>query len=523
MAIDPTIALGIKAPPQIDPVALQTRAAQYRNLISEGQLRQQEITNNQEKLKQEQLATAKTIRAQNDEEGLRQALMNSDGKPENVISQALKNGVGPDAIEAYQKHVADVAKTTAETADKELPVKIDKNNRLLTLHDQYLQMSPQEQAQNWPAIYQQAVAIDPETAKHFSPDSPPTPAMVQASRALHMTQDYLLKQTAEKRAQEKATEEATAAADVHARSAAELPAVTAKATTEAAVAGRTAANPKLLSPEEQQKADEAAATLAQTSARDKATAEYQKGELATKQADIALKQKQFQAEYGGDAVKGWAATIKDNPDAASEVPAKLRTGVQQEFQRQTGLPFPKALSGPTKTQETAARNGLAALQQVAEDVKDPEIQRRLGPILGRLGNVEQDVGATAGLTPEAAAKAQRLRTNMRMMAMQEGRSVFGGRIPQQLMESFQSSSPNVKMEPGTLTGALQGMQDAGLRALDTADQERFGGKMRTREDRGIKPVEFGGGAKKIGSKAEYDALPKGSKYVDADGKTYTKQ
>ena len=36
-------------------------------------------------------------------------------------------------------------------------------------------------------------------------------------------------------------------------------------------------------------------------------------------------------------------------------------------------------------------------------------------------------------------------------------------------------------------------------------------------------AQSGGSAKPIGSKADYDALPKGASYIDADGKTYTKK
>jgi hypothetical protein len=135
---------------------------------------------------------------------------------------------------------------------------------------------------------------------------------------------------------------------------------------------------------------------------------------------------------------------------------------------------------------------MDALKQVNEAIQDPEIQSRLGPILGRLGNAEQAVGTAAGLSPAAEAKAQQIRTNMRYLVFQEGKALLGGRLPKNMMESLEASSPNVKMDAGTLQGALAGVQDAAMRSLDTADQQRFGGKMRSREDRGIKELKLGG-------------------------------
>jgi hypothetical protein len=563
MPIDPSIVLGLKPPPTIDPMEAMGKAAQYRNLISETAYRDQERQTNQQKQIREQQTNAEADRelaAQKAEGDLMAQNTGPDGTVDHskVVQGLAQGGFGKQAS-SYMARVQipdekarlDNHKNQLEAGKKQLDMIGGALQSLSGTPDEQL---AQAYDQNLQQLSQQGVKLDgiPPSAQILQQGG--LPALRQ-----FITQHAAAAIDADKQvtAHQKDLEYAQKLIEFKQKVATEAPKVQKDWTDTLGqlfgsadnpdhwqAAQKTAremgapvnlvnqfgefgpeaqarANELGKTPEQRQTAATAAATLAETKNRDAEAARHNQADEAAKRSEIALKQKEFQAEYGGDAVKGWAATIKDNPDAVSEVPPKLRTGVQQEFTKSTGLPFPKPLSGPTKTQETAARNGLAALQQVAEDIKDPEIQARLGPIMGRLGNAEQDVGATVGLSPEAAAKAQRLRTNMRMMAMQEGRSVFGGRIPQQLMESFQSSSPNVKMDPGTLTGALQGMQDAGMRALDTADQERFGGKMRSREDRGVSAVQFG--AKKIGSKAEYDALPKGSQYVDADGKTYTKK
>lgn len=248
---------------------------------------------------------------------------------------------------------------------------------------------------------------------------------------------------------------------------------------------------RALTDEQRQTAKEKADELARNVNKDTEESRHNKAEEATNALKASIDAKKFAAEFGGDAVKGWAASIKDNPDAAASVPAALRTSVQQQFTKDTGLPFPKPLAGGAVDQERAARNAMSAIKEINEDLQDPEIQKRVGTILGRLGNAEQTVGGAVGLTPDQEAKAQRLRTNMRYMVFQEGKALLGGRLPQKLMDELQSSSPNTKMDAGTLRGAMSGVQDGALRALDTADQQRFGGKMRTRDDRGITPVQIG--------------------------------
>ena len=203
--------------------------------------------------------------------------------------------------------------------------------------------------------------------------------------------------------------------------------------------------------------------------------EKQRGQqLGIEQQNAGINAQKFAMEFGGDAVKGWAKQIAQNPDTANQVPAALRTPVMQQFTADTGLAYPKPLTGTAVDQERASRNALDAVAQVKAALADPEIQSRLGPILGRLGSAEQAAGTAIGLSPAAEAKAQQLRTNMRYLVFQEGKALLGGRMPQQLMESLEKSSPNVKMDAGTLNGALAGVTDAANRTLDQTYQQRVG-------------------------------------------------
>ena len=253
--------------------------------------------------------------------------------------------------------------------------------------------------------------------------------------------------------------------------------------TEQTIAGETP-----IQPAEAARLAQEQAQLAETSRHNLAAEASQKLEAQAAQTRATVEAKKFTAEFGGDAIAGWAKTIEQNPDAEASIPAALRTAVQQKFMQNTGLPFPKALTGQALDQERAARNSLSIVDEINSDLKNPEIQSRLGPILGRLGNVEQRVGTAVGLSPEAEAAAQRLRTNMRYMVFQEGKALFGARVPQNLMKQLEESSPSVSMDAGTLNGAIAGVKDAAGRALKTADQQRFGGQSRSDEALGIPTV-----------------------------------
>jgi hypothetical protein len=193
---------------------------------------------------------------------------------------------------------------------------------------------------------------------------------------------------------------------------------------------------------------------------------------------------QTQAETGPEAVQGWVDTLKQNPDAVSDLPPKLRGQVQREFNSQTGLPLPVKASAQNVTSETAARNALDGIDFIRTALKNPEIKANLGPILGRLGQIEQTFGSAPNLSPQAAALAQELRTRMRYFVFQEGKAVLGGRLPQNLMSELESSSPSPKMSPSLLEGALNGAEGNAQEIIQNVDRQRFGGKYRTPEQRG---------------------------------------
>ncbi|HEV8500427.1 MAG TPA: hypothetical protein VGR63_02535 [Casimicrobiaceae bacterium] len=239
-------------------------------------------------------------------------------------------------------------------------------------------------------------------------------------------------------------------------------------------AAQAALRRSLLTAEQQTTADQAALNAKNTEADRKVTQAQNAKRIAFEQQNASINAKKFAMEFGGDAVKGWAKQVQDNPDTANTVPPPLRTAVMQAFTANTGLPYPKPLTGTAVDQERASRNALDAVAQVKAALADPAIQSRIGPILGRLGSAEQTAGTAIGLTPEQEAKAQQLRTNMRYLVFQEGKALMGGRMPAQLMTQLEQSSPNVAMDAGTLNGALAGVTDAAGRNLDQTFKQRYG-------------------------------------------------
>jgi hypothetical protein len=246
-----------------------------------------------------------------------------------------------------------------------------------------------------------------------------------------------------------------------------------------------------MTPDQQITTAQTAANAAETKRHNLSAEATSKLAAAVSQGRLAQEQMVNGMKYGPGTQEYWVKQLQDNPDSIKEMPAEFRSVVGQKFREATGLPLPTPLSGATQTQETAARNALDGVSFIREALKNPEIQKQIGPIMGRLGDAEQRVGTAVGLSPKAEQIAQELRTRMRYFIFQEGKAVLGGRLPQQLMQQMESSSANVKMDPNMLLGALKGAEDNANSVMDNADKQRFGGKMRSREMRGQAPPASG--------------------------------
>lgn len=230
MAINPSISLQVRQPEF--PSALDTygkvmgiRQAQQQQQLGAEQLKEQQLQNQQHELD-----------AQDQAKSL-QAYQTANGHPEETIDAAIKLGVRPKTIQAMQQHFADYAAKIAKTKADDLPSMKYRDEKILGLHDQAIDMAtkdPQAYAVNYPQLYAAAVQLDPEAAKHLDPNTPPTVDQLKLSRLGYATHTYFTGLEDEKRKQ--ATEKRAEAlrAEQAAQHAAQLPGLQAKSVTEQA-------------------------------------------------------------------------------------------------------------------------------------------------------------------------------------------------------------------------------------------------------------------------------------------------
>jgi len=170
MPIDPSIILSQKPMQPIDPLAAMTKAAQYRNLISEGHLRDQQIQNDQLEggIKRRQLEAADRDVA--DQQTFQQALAANNGD----FGAALKSVAGkinPKYQAAVEKAHFDAVESRSKSSREELA---DENGKLQAIGgniEAILQSPPEARPAMYAEAYQ-ALANDPrlgEMAKGHLP------------------------------------------------------------------------------------------------------------------------------------------------------------------------------------------------------------------------------------------------------------------------------------------------------------------------------------------------------------------
>lgn len=524
MPINPEIAL------QGRPVQIDTSG--IVNMVAQGQARRmameqhaQQMQLGAQRIEEGKAAVQKSQIAARDQQIVTSAYLKNNGDPDATVREAIQGGASPDAVQGLQKHAADIREKIAKATSDELGTKKYQNEQMLGLHKQAIDLAnsdPQAYAQAWPQFYAQAVKFDPEAAKHLDPNNPATVQQLQLSEAAYGTDEYLRKEAEAKRQQ---AAEGRAVAGEQRASMMAGPQL-AKATAEASSANRTndaallaaaakqgpdalaaamsrlpadrqapfqSITPKTtpddilklgMTPDQQTSAAHAAAVSTETARHNKVDESSAAGRLAVEQGNLALARKKNEMEYGAGTTEFWVHQLQDNPDSIKEMPPAMRSVVGKGFTATTGLPLPTALGGAAQTQETAARNALDNIAFIRKAVQNPEIRAQLGPLLGRLGDVEQRIGSAANLSPEAEALGQELRTRMRYFNLQEGKALLGGRPNAKLMETLAGSSANSHMDPGILEGSLKGAEGSANEIMDNADRQRFGGKMRSRETRG---------------------------------------
>jgi hypothetical protein len=490
MAVDPSISLGVKPFVAPDPLEQYKGLMSLQNLMGEQALRRQQI--------QTGIQTAANVAAEAKQKQLDQQDQNQlqnywqDPKFQTAYgsgdTEALSSMLGGKLQSKTIQNVIANA-TTQATAHNTLGEAQRTNKEKFAgqvgnIVNAVNSTENDEQAASIAKQGLQGLHSDPDFATMGTnlPDpSTVTPSTVRdlaknAGAYYNITQATIDKAQALREAKAKADKETALAANAQA----ETPGIkatsdvkVAQAVPEEAIAKATAADPNLLSPAEREKANEALITQ-----------KYEKGRLGVEQQNASINAKKFDMEFGPGTVESLAHQVLDNPDASARVPAALIPAVTKSL-HDRGYTFPKPAQGTSVTQEQAARNTFSALDDVQRLLADPEVATRRGAILGRVGEAEQDIGATAGMTPEGAKKAQDLRTTLRYLFTQELKANLSGRPAERLAQTLQTASPSANMSDPLIQGAMKAVKDSAGRITDAVDAERFGGKARPRTLRNV--------------------------------------
>jgi hypothetical protein len=210
-------------------------------------------------------------------------------------------------------------------------------------------------------------------------------------------------------------------------------------------------------------------TDVETAKRDSATAANQRGELG-------LKQKEFDAKYGDPSSRAaFLESVKRDPDSYFSLSPEMKVGVARDLVSQ-GLNVPVQIPGDLKTRAVSAGLTLKAIERVKDLLADPDIKNSIGPIAGRLGNIEQNVGDTFfGESDPRARKEQELRTQLAYLKFQESKGLFGGRPAAQLLTALSSTTANTHMTSNLINGSLDAMTDTMKRVGQEARDYSGGG------------------------------------------------
>lgn len=206
------------------------------------------------------------------------------------------------------------------------------------------------------------------------------------------------------------------------------------------------------------------------------TIQMERGRLGAEQAKVAIESKKFIAQFGTpESRAAFTESVKNNPDSYFSLPTEMKPGVAADLVAQ-GLSVPVQLPGDLKTRSAAAGMTLQAIGRIRNLLADPDVAGAIGPISGRLGNVEQNVGDTFfGESDPRAAKEQQLRTELAYLKFQEGKGLFGGRPATKLIDSLSKVSANPTMSQNLMTGSLNAMENSMKAVGKEAKAYSFGG------------------------------------------------
>lgn len=184
--------------------------------------------------------------------------------------------------------------------------------------------------------------------------------------------------------------------------------------------------------------------------------------------------REFNQTRGPAALDNLATQVYENPDLFQKLTGDVANTVAQRFREKYNLPAPRPLPSDMKNKEDGSIISLNHVAAIKELIKsNPAVQKRMGAWDGRVGNLEQLLGDTAGLSAADSQAIQNLRTRLSYLFAQEGKAVFGGRPPQALMNSLKESSPNMKMGLPLFLGAMDAVQGMGELNIKSTNDYRY--------------------------------------------------
>ncbi len=194
------------------------------------------------------------------------------------------------------------------------------------------------------------------------------------------------------------------------------------------------------------------------------------------EAHLRQTMREFDLTKGPQAIDKLAGQVHENPDLLQKLSGDVYNLVSQRYEDKYQTPPPKPIPAELKNREDASFIALNNVNRINELLKNPVIQQRMGVWGGNLGNLEQALGTTVGLSDQDARDIQAFRSSVNYLFAQEAKSIFSGRPPQKLMDEIKASSPKMKMGLPLFQGAMDAVKATGENNLKTADDVRFNRK-----------------------------------------------
>ena len=162
--------------------------------------------------------------------------------------------------------------------------------------------------------------------------------------------------------------------------------------------------------------------------------------------------------------------------------AALPPSLKASLYTHPGFQPPKALTPQARQQLDIGRTALNHVTSVEELLKDPDIQSNLGALSGRITLAKQYIGGdpfqkgtdkfVGGVDPievdmqNTNAKEQRFLTDVSNLLNWEVKNIAGNRPAHQLFERLQTNAPKTVKGYFSNIGALQGIRDGIVNAMD---------------------------------------------------------